>query len=419
VGRPRRIGFAETLGFSGSPPIGVTLWSVDFRNLTTFPQGGMSPSAFAAAVPAAPGLTFSDASSGGSIYSVQTSASSLIVGIAQGYARFGSFSDATREGLALEQASTNVIPATGLYATANGQTVTAGQSDPAGGTTATHIQCASGNVVYSATGLYAATSGLTYSFSAWQQQGSVGGTNSVLLAGSAAVQWSLTSSWARYIPTTQGSPYYYPYTSPSGLSQYIFPVNGSAREGVPAASRDVIQYGVQWEPSFVPTSYIHATSAAASRAAGGLQVSAPSACVNASGRVNMEIMFVPYGPMSAYDPTHDIVLFGQPSGDNISIKMPSGIISVTCGGVTRTLGALAWYSLGDIIDINVQAGGGSIVTTGSYLYTPAGSNTSQLYVLGSTPDAQPAWLATGTHYIGGDGTNTRLNAMLQKVAFYG
>jgi hypothetical protein len=395
---------------------------VDFTDLTKFPQGGMSQAAFAtllAQLAPRASMTFTDASAGaGSPYSVQTSASTLAL-LAAGMARFGSVSDASREGLWLEPLASNLVVNT-LTVPTGGTGVRTSVSSPAGDTNATRCQVPSGT--YGGDLGIASTSGKYYRFSQWQKAGSPGGLYNWFFSSSQSIArgGAAPNTWTRDLTFQDQS--HTPFCNPilsSGASLDPITVDGhdlSSYGGVIAGDRDVDIYGPQVEQGHVATSLILSGASPVTRQPGILAIGSPASLLNA-GKLNVELIITFHSSRTEYDPAVNIPLIGNAT-EGVFLQMPAGVVAVRSGGVTRTLSALEW-SAGDVLDINVVAGGGT-PSFGSYRAQRAGSDVwNGPYSLGQDVASIPDLVGSSPYFVGGDGANTPLNGAIGLVACYG
>lgn len=384
---------------------------IDFTNTSLFPQGGMSPAAFAAA--AGFGMGFSDATGAiGSILTAQTSASTRIDGIAPGNARLGSYSDGNREGVYIENATTTALVPANQYNSAAGSTITSGITDPAGGATAKRVQCPSPNGVGQGSN-YTGISGSYYYYSEWHQQGPGNGAFGYYFdaagnSGAASVAWQRdaffdNAAGVRFNPERN-----------NGVAKTVLVVYAGAAGQIPGGvNKDCNHNAVQVEIGFHATSFING---AATRAAGLLSTTSPKLFIRGNGELDLEFRFTAGAPLIWYDPRVNIPVLYRDANNNIQIQMPSGQILITINGITQALpGPVSWASVGDVIDFYIVSGGTSRPPFGYYRYMPAGSTTFTTRTLGSIPTKMASWPTTGTYFFGSDGTNTRLNGIVNLI----
>jgi len=221
---------------------------------------------------------------------------------------------------------------------------------------------------------------------------------------------TLTSSWATYSVANATTPY-------SGQRGSV-PADGrdfSSVGGVVAGARDVVADLVQWEIGQYSTDTIITTSGAAARSYERVYAPTASAIVS-GGRIEMYAKIVSYGSSTNFL-ADDATTYFFKTNDGLSyasFNSTSGVVSVvTAGGSAWSSAVIPAWSAGDTIEFKIKAGGGAVVSSGSYAVN-GGAYTS----LGSSGSPQAAIGTSSPVNLLGDQAAGSFAGDVQKLTFY-
>lgn len=203
-----------------------------------------------------------------------------------------------------------------------------------------------------------------------------------------------TAAWERRSKT---------HDAGASANPYMCQAAGTGWSAACAAVANVVHLDfAQIEAGAFPTSAISTTGSTAARSGERLYHATPASLID-SGRLSLAFSIRPLGSSSEY--SANMRLWTIDSSNYAEINFSTRAISVVIGGVTRTLGTvLPTWARGDLLDVFVPAGGGSLPTTGKARVngggvTDLGSGAAQGTVSGSTIDI--ACNGTSNQFSGG------------------
>jgi hypothetical protein len=358
------------------------IWSANFRAL---PLSTSSNAAQLRAALATMGLTFTRASSA----TVQTSASAVVTsGIGVDDPRVGDAGYG--RGLVIEEAQTGRMPdsenQSGYSVGAGTPTVTA-NSDvaPDGTTTADTVTdddagvfemrsrsgavptdtatyrvrvCIKKQVAATARiGIDCGLSGGTAVAKSMRFNAQTGvGNADVALVEDMGAYWRVTSA-----PITNNG------TNANAYIQFYPAVGTVAGADVASATGSATVWGFEFVGGNFATEYIPTTGAAATRLGDRLSVGAGR--IVRSGRVGVEFRFLAKSATSAMNGGAAVTLLGNAGAQsyaNISTDALGRVLQLNVGGALVTLGTTIAWAAGDLVDMWVELGGGSLVSSGAY-----------------------------------------------------
>lgn len=154
--------------------------------------------------------------------------------------------------------------------------------------------------------------------------------------------------------------------------------------GIAAGARDCIVDMAQFEIGKGPSSFIYTSSAAAARAGGRLRQNNPAALL-VGGRLPLLLEFNALWASSDY--TANYAIWTLDANNYAIVDYTTRIPTIVIAGVSRTLAALpSWASPMTRVGIWIEAGGGSLLTSGKVRVGGTGGTVTDL----GTAAAQPA-----------------------------
>jgi hypothetical protein len=360
------------------------------------------------------GLTFTRASGG---YTVRTGSSTVVQGLtASDRARVGRTSDAHNLALILEHASTNRIirpnePSTAIppwiTAGTSGMTWTTGQSDPAGGTEAWRIQNTTGTICHYQNTTSAFSTGQALTASLWVREGSAGGLFQLRLnqgGGLVAVGGSAGSVWRRVRAT---------FVAIANAVGQLVPSSGqvlTANGGIAAGARDAICWNPQVELGRIATEHITTTTAAVTREAEHMHAD-DGAALSSGGRVSMAVRLRPKGAPTDY--LANPRLWTLDASNYCEVNATTGAVVVVIGGAAYTTASAATWAADDLVDLWVEAGGGTSNTVVKYRVNEGAAAT-----LGTSASPQGSVTPAGPLDLCCNSTANQFTSRIETIAFY-
>lgn len=316
------------------------------------------------------------------------------------------FNDSYRAGLALGEARTNLVLQWRNFGHAawtkfGTPTLTAGQSDPFGGSGATRVQAPSGIHGLSETASGSETEVVISQF----LKGAAPNFNLYRVVGGVITGTTAASvgAWSRISLAVTGA----------ASATAAEPVDGrdwSAGGGLAAGARDATIDVVQREAGRFPSDPIPTTGTAATRAATFLNLTSAKVSEGLiAGRLQLELNLRAQGSLAEIGGSPH--LLWADANNRMTINAATGVISLVIGGVTNTTSALA-IARYDEINLFVCFGGG-VATT--FVYRINGGVWQTLVVagaaLGNITPANMYLLSQST-------AGAHFSAWLYKVAAY-
>lgn len=345
---------------------------------------------------AAMGLTLTRASSA----TVQTSASEVVTtGIGVDDPRVG------RYGLVIEEARTNLFPSARSVAgiaVGSNDTISANYAaGPDGVASADRHQILSaGYSNYFVPGSLAART-----FSVWIRHATASGPSCIAIEGSSALN---STADVRTVDTTWQRVSLY-----RASGQYYLLNDGRTNyPGTTAGARDVVIDIVQVEAGAFATEAILTTGAAATRAGERLAIDTSARLVR-SGRIGIEIRFVP--KFANTDITGSWAYLWSLDGNNQAyLQKSDNKIRVWSNGASFTTTLGPSWSAGDTVDMWIEAGGGSLVTRVVYRV-----NGGAATVLGTSGAPQASLVSgTGASFLSEVNTTSQSSSWVQRIRAY-
>lgn len=381
------------------------IWEVDFRKLSTGAAGTLPNS-----------LQFSRALNNQSTSeTVQTSANTLLTtGLTANVPRIGQRgSTSDSRGIVLEHQTSQAYaehgfsPATGTGNFASTSTnvpvVTTGQTGPDGQSNASHVQMLTGSNAY-----YTNTVSTNLS-SVWAKAAS--GTD-VLTCGhlsNTAFNFNVDTNWQRYewgAPTEAGTSTVWYHRGTSVIT--------------PSANTNRDLY-LDWRAARGDTAYkfhVECVTNGATKAAERLYLASASALLDSS-RLGLYLMLIPKGASSEYV-TNPMKVWWQDASNYCEISSSTKRINLVINGSSFSPATAMSWNRYDTLEIWIEGGGASLVSTIKYRTTPFGSSTPNATInLGSSGSAQANLATTGLNFLSEGSTVINVfTSWLQYVAAY-
>lgn len=378
----------------------VPLWEADF---TTQAAGSGSVASY--------GLSFARASDG---FSVQTGTSTVVLVSGNDTPRYGRALDAHSVGLVIEHTfghsvltdSRQITAASWNGAGASGTHTANYANGPDGAALADRSELTGdqfGRFRQSALG----TGSFTYSEWIRHTSASSGQVQGYLYNGTAVAAFVMapTNAWQRFAASS---------TQSNNVASQIMPVTvqdltGSG--GINPSAADVLTDLHQWEPGLYTTEAVPTSGVGLTRAGERLYHPTASALVS-GGRIGFEYVGRPKGSSSQY--AADMVLAITDVSNFIRISASTRAITVRVAGVDYTTPGTMTWAAGDLLEVWVEAGGGSLPTAVKYRVNAGGATVLST----GSPPTQGTFATPGALDLCCNGTASQFTSRVEKIRTY-